>query len=106
MAETINYRVTISPFVSQISSTQKEGEYDIEAILTTADLLTLTSLVNEVAAGGVDASSKTSLSKIAAMLVANTAAYNATNATALADFITAIQAGTDVSSVVTAINAL
>lgn len=64
MAETINYRVTISPFVSQISSTQKEGEYDIEAIL------------------------------------------NATNATALADFITAIKAGTDVSSVVTAINAL
>jgi hypothetical protein len=64
MAETINYRVTISPFVSQISSTHKEGEYDIEAIL------------------------------------------NATNATALADFITAIQAGTDVSSVVTAINAL
>ncbi len=64
MAESITYRVSISPFVSTVSTTKKDGEYDNELVL------------------------------------------DATNFNALALFLNEIKAGTDVSSVVTAINNL
>jgi len=64
MAESVTYRVSMSPFVSTVSSVQKEGEYDNELIL------------------------------------------DATNFNAVALLFNEIKAGTDVSTVVTAINAL
>jgi hypothetical protein len=64
MAESITYKVSVSPFYSQVSTTKKEGEYDNEVILSTANYNAIAKLFNE------------------------------------------IKAGTDVSSVVTAINAL
>ena len=64
MAESVTYRVSMSPFFSQVSTTKKEGEYDNELVL------------------------------------------DATNFNAIALLFNEIKAGTDVSSVVTAINAL
>ena len=64
MAESVTYRVSMSPFVSTISTVKKEGEYDNELIL------------------------------------------DATNFNAIALLFNEIKAGTDVSTVVTAINAL
>lgn len=64
MAATVTYKFEMSPWIGTVSSTQKEGGFDAEVILTTTNFNAIRALIRE------------------------------------------IQAGTDVSSVVTAINAL
>jgi hypothetical protein len=106
MAETITYRVTINPRSSTVAATAVDGGTVHDVILDTTNALTVRSILNEIQNGGLDANSKTSLSTIAAMLVAGTANYDATNAAAVATLLTEILAGTDVSAVVTAIDGL
>jgi len=56
MAETITYRVSISPRLNQTTATSKEGEYDQPVILSTTNFNAVSLLFNKIVAG-VDVSS-------------------------------------------------
>jgi hypothetical protein len=106
MAEPIRYQILVSPFVNTISSTKKEGETNEEIVLSTAQLDTLNDLIASIKDGDLDATSQGSIDVILTAVLTADADYDSTKATAVKDFLDAIVAGTDVSSVITAINAL
>lgn len=51
MAESVTYRVAVSPFYSQTNATNKDGEYDNDVILSTTNYNAIVTLFNEIKAG-------------------------------------------------------
>lgn len=51
MAESVTYKVVLSPFYSQVNATNKDGEYDTEVILSTTNYNAVAKLFDKIKDG-------------------------------------------------------